>query len=144
MRRGGPLGLLGLRRNLPENVSVRAYMNFDMVALNYPIVPLTEPIIDPLTGDIFEPTKYDWSISIAGASRANMERMMDMVTATIEDDLAYTPPKGIQSTGRSEIVRLGPLFLLQRRLPDLQFLQPRRRHQLLARVAFPLQTRLNS
>ena len=31
------------------------YMNFDMVSLNYPIVPLTDPIIDPLTGDIFEP-----------------------------------------------------------------------------------------
>ena len=90
----GLLGSLAYVANLPENVSVRAYMNFDMVALNYPIVPLTEPIIDPLTGDIFEPTKYDWSISIAGASQANMERMMDMVTATIEDDLAYTPTEG--------------------------------------------------
>ena len=53
-------GLLGTRAyvaNLPENVSVRAYMNFDMVSLNYPIVPLTDPIIDPLTGDIFEANK---------------------------------------------------------------------------------------
>ena len=36
------------------------------------------------------------------------------------------------------ILRIGPLRLLQRRLPHLQFLQPRWRHQLLARVAFPL------
>ena len=90
-------GLLGTRAyvaNLPENVSVRAYMNFDMVSLNYPIVPLTEPIIDPLTGDIFEPTKYDWSISIAGANDENMNRMMDWVGTTIEDDLAYEPTLG--------------------------------------------------
>ncbi len=90
-------GLLGSRAyvaNLPENVSVRAYMNFDMVALNYPITPLTEPIIDPLTGDIFEPTKYDWSISIAGASDDNMDRMMDWVGTTLEEDLAYEPTLG--------------------------------------------------
>ena len=90
-------GLLGTRAyvaNLPENVSVRAYMNFDMVSLNYPIEPLTEPIIDPLTGDLFEPTKYDWSISIAGASDENMNRMMDWVGTTIEDDLAYEPTLG--------------------------------------------------
>ena len=90
-------GLLGTRAyvaNLPENVSVRAYMNFDMVSLNYPIVPLTDPIIDPLTGDIFEPTKYDWSISIAGANDENMNRMMDWVGTTIEDDLAYEPTLG--------------------------------------------------
>ena len=69
-------------------------MNFDMVALNYPIVPLTDPIIDPLTGDIFEPTKYDWSISIAGASQENMERMIEWVGTTIEDDLEYKPTEG--------------------------------------------------
>lgn len=90
-------GLLGSRAyvaNLPENVSVRAYMNFDMVSLNYPITPLTEPIIDPLTGDLFEPTKYDWQISIAGASQPNMERMMDWVGKTIDEDLAYEPTEG--------------------------------------------------
>ena len=90
-------GLLGSRAyvaNLPENVSVRAYMNFDMVSLNYPITPLTEPIIDPLTGDIFEPTKYDWQISIAGASQTNMERMMEWVGMTIDEDLAYQPTEG--------------------------------------------------
>ena len=47
----GLLGSLAYVANLPENVSVRTYMNFDMVSLNYPIVPLTEPLIDPLTGD---------------------------------------------------------------------------------------------
>jgi len=89
-------GLLGTRAyvaNLPENVSVRAYMNFDMVSLNYPITPLTEPIVGP-GGEIFSPTKYDWDISIAGANQNNMERMMEWVGTTIEDDLAYTPTEG--------------------------------------------------
>lgn len=90
----GLLGSLAYVAHLPENVSVKAYMNFDMVSLNYPITPLTEPIIDPLTGDLFEPTKYDWEISIAGANQTNMERMMDWVGTTIEDDLAYTPTEG--------------------------------------------------
>ena len=80
----GLLGSLAYVANLPENVSVRTYMNFDMVSLNYPITPITEPLIDPLTGDIFEPTKYDWSISIAGASDENMDRMYDWVTQTID------------------------------------------------------------
>ena len=89
-------GLLGSRAyvaNLPENVSVRAYMNFDMVSLNYPITPLTEPIVGP-GGELFEPTKYDWSISIAGASQENMERMIDWVGTTIDEDLAYQPTEG--------------------------------------------------
>tara|TARA_B110000014_G_scaffold256009_1_gene238566 strand:+ start:123 stop:1472 length:1350 start_codon:yes stop_codon:yes gene_type:complete len=89
-------GLLGSRAyvdHLPENVSVRAYMNFDMVSLNYPITPLTEPLIGP-GGEIFSPTKYDWAISIAGANQTNMERMHDWVGTTIEDDLAYQPTEG--------------------------------------------------
>ncbi|MGB2169157.1 MAG: M28 family metallopeptidase [Poseidonia sp.] len=90
----GLLGSLAYVAHLPENVSVKAYMNFDMVSLNYPITPLTEPIIDPLTGDLFAPTKYDWDISIAGANQTNMNRMMEWVGATIEDDLAYTPTEG--------------------------------------------------
>ena len=90
----GLLGSLAYVANLPENVSVRTYMNFDMVSLNYPIVPITEPLIDPLTGDIFEPTKYDWSISIAGASDENMDRMYDWVTQTIDENLAYQPTEG--------------------------------------------------
>ena len=41
----GLLGSLAYVAHLPENVSVRAYMNFDMVSLNYPITPVTEPIL---------------------------------------------------------------------------------------------------
>ena len=42
------LGSLAYVANLPENVSVRTYMNFDMVlsTIHY---PATEPLIDPLT-----------------------------------------------------------------------------------------------
>ena len=64
-----------------------------MVALNYPIVPLPEPVIGP-AGEIFEPTIYEWQISIAGASDANMQMMHDWVGTTIEDDLAYEPTEG--------------------------------------------------
>jgi hypothetical protein len=86
-------GLLGSRayvRNLPENVSVRAYMNFDMVSLNYPIIPLSDPIVGP-GGELFSATKYEWEIAIAGANQDNMERMHDWVGTTIEEDLAYKP-----------------------------------------------------
>ena len=89
-------GLLGSRAyvaHLPENVTVRAYMNFDMVSLNYPIVPLSEPLIGP-GGEVFSASKYDWTISIAGANQTNMERMYDWVGTTIEDDLAYQPTVG--------------------------------------------------
>ena len=86
-------GLLGSRAyvsHLPENVSVRAYMNFDMVSLNYPIIPLSEPLIGP-GGEVFSASKYDWDISIAGANQENMERMHSWVGTTIEEDLAYKP-----------------------------------------------------
>ena len=89
-------GVLGSRAyvdHLPENVTVRAYMNFDMVALNYPITPPSEPLIGP-GGEIFSASKYDWTISIAGANDSNMERMHDWVGTTIEDDLAYQPTAG--------------------------------------------------
>lgn len=90
----GLLGSLAYVSHLPENVSVRAYMNFDMVSLNYPITPLTEPILDPLTGELFSATKYDWTISIAGASDENMNRMYDWVGQIIDEDLAYKPTEG--------------------------------------------------
>ena len=90
----GLLGSLAYVDHLPENVSVRAYMNFDMVSLNYPITPVTEPILDPLTGELFSATKYDWTISIAGASDENMNRMYDWVGETIDEDLAYQPTEG--------------------------------------------------
>ena len=86
-------GLLGSRayvEHLPENVTVKAYMNFDMVALNYPIIPQTEPILGP-GGEIFSATKYDWQISVAGASDDNMQLMYDWVGVIIDDDLAYQP-----------------------------------------------------
>ena len=86
----GLLGSLAFVANLPENVSVRSYLNFDMVALNYPILPVTAPSVGP-GGEIFSPTVYDWSISIAGASDSNMNRMIDWVATTIEVDLAYQP-----------------------------------------------------
>ena len=86
----GLLGTAAYVDHLPENVSVRAYMNFDMVSLNYPIVPLSEPLVGP-GGELFSATKYDWTISIAGANEENMNRMHDWVGTTIEDDLAYEP-----------------------------------------------------
>ena len=89
-------GLLGSRAyvdHLPENVTVRAYMNFDMVALNYPITPHSEPLIGP-GGEVFSATKYDWTISVAGANDSNMQRMHDWVGMTIENDLAYQPTAG--------------------------------------------------
>jgi hypothetical protein len=73
----GLLGSLAYVEHLPENVSVKAYMNFDMVALNYPIIP--PPGYGP----------YELSISIAGANEERMNRMIDWVGTTIEDDLAY-------------------------------------------------------
>ena len=97
----GLLGSSAYVAHLPENVSVRAYMNFDMVALNYPITPVTEPIIGP-GGEIFSATKYDWTISIAGANQSNMERMHNWVGATIEDDLAYQPTPGNPITWQIE------------------------------------------
>ena len=89
----GLLGSLAYVAHLPENVSVRAYLNYDMVSLNYPIVPPTEPILGP-GGEIFSATKYEWSISVAGASQENMERMHTWVGETIEENLAYSPTDG--------------------------------------------------
>jgi len=89
----GLLGSAAYVRNLPDNVTVRAYMNFDMVALNYPIQPVTEPIVGP-GGEIFSATKYDWNIAIAGANQTTMERMHGWVGTTIDEDLRYQPTAG--------------------------------------------------
>jgi hypothetical protein len=86
----GLLGSLAYVNHLPENVTVKSYLNFDMVSLNYPIIPLSEPIIGP-GGEVFSATKYEWQISIAGASESNMQIMYDWVGTTIEDDLSYRP-----------------------------------------------------
>lgn len=89
----GLLGSLAYVNHLPENVTVKSYLNFDMVSLNYPIIPLSEPILGP-GGEIFAPTKYEWQISIAGASESNMQLMYEWVGTTIEDDLSYKPTDG--------------------------------------------------
>jgi len=89
----GLLGSLAYVNHLPENVTVKSYLNFDMVSLNYPIIPLSEPIVGP-GGEIFAPTKYEWQISIAGASESNMQLMYEWVGTTIEDDLSYRPTDG--------------------------------------------------
>ena len=118
----GLLGSLAYVANLPENVSVRTYMNFDMVSLNYPITPLTEPLIDPLTGDIFEPTKYDWRISIAGASDENMNRMHDWVTETIDENLAYQPTEGnpiMWQKSQSHVLQITAPFSLPATQPSI-------------------------
>jgi len=86
----GLLGSMAYVANLPENVSVKAYLNFDMVSLNYPIIPPSEPIIGA-GGEVFSATKYDWTISIAGANQSNMDRMYDWVSLTIDEDLNYKP-----------------------------------------------------
>ncbi|MDP6334206.1 MAG: M28 family peptidase [Candidatus Poseidoniaceae archaeon] len=86
----GLLGSLAYVAHLPENITVKSYMNFDMVSLNYPIIPLSDPLIGP-GGEIFSATKYEWSIDVAGASDSNMQMMHDWVGTTIEDDLSYSP-----------------------------------------------------
>lgn len=86
----GLLGSLAYVNHLPENVTVKSYLNFDMVSLNYPIIPASEPIIGP-GGEVFSATKYEWQISIAGASESNMQIMYEWVGTTIEDDLSYRP-----------------------------------------------------
>ncbi len=86
----GLLGSLAYVNHLPENVTVKSYLNFDMVSLNYPIIPASEPIIGP-GGEVFSATKYEWQISIAGASESNMQTMYEWVGTTIEDDLSYRP-----------------------------------------------------
>jgi|TARA_B110000459_G_scaffold203932_1_gene262744 hypothetical protein len=65
-------------------------MNFDMVSLNYPIIPLSDPLIGP-GGEVFSAAKYDWTISIAGANQENMERMHEWIGTIINDDLDYKP-----------------------------------------------------
>ncbi|MEZ8112941.1 MAG: M28 family peptidase [Candidatus Poseidoniaceae archaeon] len=86
----GLLGSLAYVAHLPENVTVKSYMNFDMVSLNYPIVPLSEPLIGP-GGEIFSASKYDWTIDVAGASEGNLQKMYDWVGVIIDEDLAYAP-----------------------------------------------------
>ena len=57
-------------------------------------------------------------------SQANMERMMDMVTATIEDDLAYTPTEGNQFMANRRILRIGPCAFFSAGYPTFNFFSP--------------------
>jgi len=73
----GLKGSLAFNAHLPENVTIKAYMNFDMVSLNYPIVP--PPGYGP----------YDLGIAVAGASDENLSQMLDWVGQAVDEDLAY-------------------------------------------------------
>jgi len=62
--------------HLPEGKAVKAYMNFDMVSLNYPIIP--PPGYGP----------YDLSIAVAGAYEENLTVMNEWVRLSVDDELA--------------------------------------------------------
>lgn len=73
----GLLGSSAFSTHLPEGVTVKAYMNFDMVSLNYPIVPPSG----------YGP--YDLSIAVAGATDENLSVMLDWVSQSVDEDLAF-------------------------------------------------------
>jgi len=75
----GLLGSSAFVSHLPEEVSIKAYMNFDMVSLNYPITP--PPGYGP----------YDLSIATAGASDDNQSKMLEWLHLIVQDELAYAP-----------------------------------------------------
>jgi len=72
----GLLGSDAFVAHLPENKSVKAYMNFDMVSLNYPITP--PPGYGP----------YDLSIASAGAHDDNLTIMNEWVGHVVDEELA--------------------------------------------------------
>ena len=72
----GLLGSEAFVAHLPEGKVVKAYMNFDMVSLNYPIVP--PPGYGP----------YDLSIATAGAYEDNLSIMNEWVGQVVDDELA--------------------------------------------------------
>jgi hypothetical protein len=73
----GLLGSAAFVNHLPEDIAVKAYMNFDMVSLNYPIVP--PPGYGP----------YDLSIATAGASDENLTKMLEWVRLVVEDEMNF-------------------------------------------------------
>ena len=73
----GLLGSSAFVNHLPEDKSVKAYMNFDMVSLNYPIVP--PPGYGP----------YDLSIAAAGANEENVSKMLEWVRLVVEDEMNF-------------------------------------------------------
>ena len=72
----GLLGSSAFVAHLPEGKDVKAYMNFDMVSLNYPITP--PPGYGP----------YDLSIAMAGAYEENLTVMNEWVRLSVDDELA--------------------------------------------------------
>ncbi len=72
----GLLGSAAFVAHLPEDKAVKAYMNFDMVSLNYPITP--PPGYGP----------YDLSIAVAGAYEENLTIMNEWVRLSVDDELA--------------------------------------------------------
>ena len=72
----GLLGSSAFVSHLPEGKAVKAYMNFDMVSLNYPITP--PPGYGP----------YDLSIAVAGAYEENLTVMNEWVRLSVDDELA--------------------------------------------------------
>ena len=73
----GLLGSAAFVNHLPEDKNVKAYMNFDMVSLNYPIIP--PPGYGP----------YDLSIATAGASDENLTKMLEWVRLVVEDEMNF-------------------------------------------------------
>ena len=72
----GLLGSAAFVNHLPEGHSVKAYMNFDMVSLNYPIMP---------------PNGYgpfDLSIATAGAFEENLSIMNEWIRLSVDDELS--------------------------------------------------------
>ena len=72
----GLLGSSAFVAHIPEGKAVKAYMNFDMVSLNYPITP--PPGYGP----------YDLSIAVAGAYEENLTVMNEWVRLSVDDELA--------------------------------------------------------
>jgi len=73
----GLLGSAAFVNHLPEDKAVKAYLNFDMVSLNYPIIP--PPGYGP----------YDLSIATAGAHDENLSVMLEWVRLVVEDEMNF-------------------------------------------------------
>ena len=73
----GLLGSAAFVNHLPDDKAVKAYLNFDMVSLNYPIIP--PPGYGP----------YDLSIATAGASDENLSKMLEWIRLVVEDEMNF-------------------------------------------------------
>ena len=73
----GLLGSAAFVNHLQEGQNVKAYMNFDMVSLNYPIIP--PPGYGP----------YDLGIATAGANEGNLSQMNEWLRVIVEDEMSF-------------------------------------------------------